>query len=356
MPADDTAAAEALPSTFELQAAIVAAARASGPAVARRRPGPAELARHRAPGRLLPPRRARRGRGGGGQPAPAVGRGAAGRRHRRGASPTPLAGDGTSARAFLAEAIDFGVERARVRARRVGRTSWCAAILGAGYPTPTRMLHHLEQVMERYLVDVTGSDPGPPGRFHVFGTEGGAAAMAYVFRTLQANHIVKPGDAIAITTPIFTPYLQIPVLESFGFRVVELRAAHNAPYRFDDAFLEQLLDPTIKVVLRRQPRQPRQPGDPPGEADPAARPRARQAPGPRDRRRHRLRHVRRGLPQHAGRPPAPRHLPALVLQELRRDRQPARLRRRARRHHPRRAARRPAARRRARRRPTATDR
>ena len=103
-----------------------------------------------------------------------------------------------------------------------------AGILGAGYPTPTRMLHHLEQVMERYLVDVTGSDPGPPGRFHVFGTEGGAAAMAYVFKTLQANHIVKPGDAIAITTPIFTPYLQIPVLESFGFRVVGLRRPQRA--------------------------------------------------------------------------------------------------------------------------------
>ncbi len=110
--------------------------------------------------------------------------------------------------------------------------------------------------MERYLVDVTDSDPGPPGRFRVFGTEGGAAAMAYVFKTLQANHIVAPGDAIAIATPIFTPYLQIPVLESFGFRVVELKSAHNTSFRFDDDFLDQLLDPAIKVFFVVNPGNP----------------------------------------------------------------------------------------------------
>ena len=46
------------------------------------------------------------------------------------------------------------------------------------------------------------------------------------------------------------------MLESFGFRVVELHAAHNAPYRFDDAFLEQLLDPTIKVFFVVNPGNP----------------------------------------------------------------------------------------------------
>jgi aspartate 4-decarboxylase len=118
------------------------------------------------------------------------------------------------------------------------------------------MLAHLEQIIERYLVAVTGSEPGPPGRFHVFATEGGAAAMAYVFRTLQENDLVAPGDRIAIATPIFTPYLQIPVLEDFGFDVVELQSAHNAPYRFDEAFLDQLLDPAIKVFFVVNPGNP----------------------------------------------------------------------------------------------------
>jgi aspartate 4-decarboxylase len=251
MTTDDAAA---LPATVELQAAIVAAARASGrPLLDAGRGQPNWLATEPRAGFF------RLG-------ALAVAEAAA-------ASPHPLWGESppaagiarriTDANAgeddigsrFLAAAIDFGIEELGFEP-----DAWVhelvRGILGAGYPMPTRMLHHLEVVMERYLVDVTGSDPGPPGRFHVFATEGGAAAMAYVFKTLQANHIVKPGDAIAITTPIFTPYLQIPALESFGFRVVELRAAHNAPYRFDDAFLEQLLDPTIKVFFVVNPGNP----------------------------------------------------------------------------------------------------
>ena len=254
MPAEDTVGPEALPSTFEMQAAIVAAARASGrPLLDAGRGQPNWLATEPRAGFF------RLGE-------LAVAEAAAASPHPLWGEVPPaagiarritdaLAGDEGLGSRFLAAAIDFGVTELGFEP-----DAWVhelvRAILGAGYPTPTRMLHHLEQVMERYLVDVTGSEPGPPGRFHVFGTEGGAAAMAYVFKTLQANHIVKPGDAIAITTPIFTPYLQIPVLESFGFRVVALRAAHSAPYRFDDAFLEQLLDPTIKVFFVVNPGNP----------------------------------------------------------------------------------------------------
>ena len=86
--------------------------------------------------------------------------------------------------------------------------------------------------------------------------------MAYVFTTLQENHIVAPGDKIAIATPIFTPYLQIPVLEDFGFEVVELRSAHNTSFRFDDGVPRPVARPGHQGVLRRQPGQPGQPGHP----------------------------------------------------------------------------------------------
>lgn len=166
-----------------------------------------------------------------------------------------LADDDTQGARFLVDAIAFGVEQLGFDADRwVGEL--VDATLGAGYPTPTRMLHHLEQVVERYLVAVTGAPPGPAGTYHVFGTEGGAAAMAYVFRTLQENHLVAPGDAIAIATPIFTPYLQIPVLEDFGFRVVELPSAHNTSYRFGDEVLERLLDPAVKAFIVVNPGNP----------------------------------------------------------------------------------------------------
>ncbi len=166
-----------------------------------------------------------------------------------------LAGDTSMGAQFLSTAVAYGIDELGFEADPwVGELT--RAVLGAGYPSPTRMLAHLERVMERYITTVAGSPPAPAGRILVFGTEGGAAAMAYVFRTLQENHIVAPGDKLAITTPIFTPYLQIPVLEDFGFEVAELRSAHNAPHRFGDGFLEQLLDPAIKVFFVVNPGNP----------------------------------------------------------------------------------------------------
>ena len=129
-------------------------------------------------------------------------------------------------------------------------------VLGAGYPSPNRILRHVERVVEAYLVDMTGAEPGPPGRFHVFATEGGAAAMAYLFRSLQANRLVRRGDRIAIATPVFSPYLEIPMLEDFGFDVVELRSAHNVDHRFDEHVLDALRDPTIKAFFVVNPGNP----------------------------------------------------------------------------------------------------
>ncbi len=243
-----------LPSTSELQAAIVAAARSSGrPVLDAGRGQPNWLATTPRSGFFTLGRFAvdeaaaasRSALWGEAPPADGLADRLAGF----------LAADGSEGAAFLATAVRYGIDELGFQP-----DPWVhelvRAVLGAGYASPTRMLTHLEQVLERYLVTVTDSEPGPAGRFHVFATEGGAAAMAYVFRTLQENELVGPGDKIAIATPIFTPYLQIPVLEDFGFDVVELKAAHNAPYRFDDGFLEQLLDPAIKVFFVVNPGNP----------------------------------------------------------------------------------------------------
>ena len=168
---------------------------------------------------------------------------------------TSLQGDASIGARFLAQAVRYGVDEFGFDA-----DAWVhelvRAVLGDGYPSPNRMLVHLEQVMERYLVNVTGADAVPPGTYQVFGTEGGAAAMAYVFRSLQENGIIRPGDKVAIATPVFTPYLQIPVLEDFGLDVVSIHAAHNSPSRFHEGVLEQLLDPAIKVFFLVNPGNP----------------------------------------------------------------------------------------------------
>ncbi|WP_111767743.1 bifunctional aspartate transaminase/aspartate 4-decarboxylase [Nakamurella deserti] len=166
-----------------------------------------------------------------------------------------LAGDDSTGAVFLAEAVRYAAEQLGFEP-----DAWVhelvRAVLGFGYPSPTSMLTHLEKVAERYLLTFTGSPVAPSHRFRVFATEGGAAAMTYVFKTLLENRIVGPGDAVAIATPTFTPYLQIPVLQSYGFTVVDIDAAHNRSYRFDDEVLLKLLDPRIKVFFVINPGNP----------------------------------------------------------------------------------------------------
>ena len=91
-------------------------------------------------------------------------------------------------------------------------------VLGAGYPSPPRVLPHIERILQRYLLTVVGSPFAPAGTYHLFATEGGAAGMAYLFRTLRENGLLGPGDKIAMATPVFTPYLQIPVLPTSASR------------------------------------------------------------------------------------------------------------------------------------------
>ncbi|MER7070561.1 bifunctional aspartate transaminase/aspartate 4-decarboxylase [Terrabacter sp. NPDC000476] len=166
-----------------------------------------------------------------------------------------LRADGSEGAVFLSHALAYAVDDLGLPGDAFVH-ELVRAVLGAGYPAPTRMLTLLERVLERYLVAMAGAPDGPPGTYQVFATEGGAAAMAYVFRSLRENHLIGPGRAVAVATPVFTPYLQIPVLEDFGVRVVEVQAAHNTPYRFDDGFLEQLTDPAIAVFFVVNPGNP----------------------------------------------------------------------------------------------------
>ncbi len=157
--------------------------------------------------------------------------------------------------AFLRSAVEFAVGELGF-----DRDEWVhelvRSVLGFGYPSPNRMQPHLEKVAERYVVRFTGSPLDDDHRFDVFATEGGAAAMTYIFTTLQVNGIVGPGDAVAVATPTYTPYLQIPVLERIGFDVVEIKAVAHQPYRFDEGALEVLRDPRIKVFFLINPGNP----------------------------------------------------------------------------------------------------
>ena len=85
------------------------------------------------------------------------------------------------------------------------------------------MLAHTEEIVKAYLAQEMFGPLPRSGDFSVFATEGGTAAMTYIFQSLRANGLIKPGDKIAIATPIFSPYLEIPVLGDYQLEIVDIR-------------------------------------------------------------------------------------------------------------------------------------
>ncbi len=97
--------------------------------------------------------------------------------------------------------------------------------------------------------------------YDLFAVEGGTAGMCYVFDSLQANHLVRKGDKIALMAPLFTPYIEIPQLDRFGFDVVNVSAnkveADGYHYwQYPDSELDKLRDPAVKLVCLINPSNP----------------------------------------------------------------------------------------------------
>lgn len=131
-----------------------------------------------------------------------------------------------------------------------------SAFLGCNYPTPPRMLPHTEEIVKAYLAQEMFGTVPRSGDFSVFATEGGTAAMTYIFQSLRANGLIKAGDSVAIGTPIFSPYLEIPVLEEFGLRIVDVRMDEHADWQLPESEIAKLLDPAIKLFCLVNPSNP----------------------------------------------------------------------------------------------------
>jgi aspartate 4-decarboxylase len=98
--------------------------------------------------------------------------------------------------------------------------------------------------------------PRPEGRFQLYAVEGGTAAMCYIFKSMKVNRLLNPGDTIALGAPIFTPYLEMPHLEDYHLKVVNVRAKQENRFQFDDAELAKLLDPKVKAFFVVNPGNP----------------------------------------------------------------------------------------------------
>jgi aspartate 4-decarboxylase len=99
-------------------------------------------------------------------------------------------------------------------------------------------------------------NPRPAGKFDLYAVEGGTAAMCYIFKSLKANRLLRPGDTIALGAPIFTPYIEMPHLEDYALNVVNIDAPQENQFQFTDAELKKLEDPKIKAFFLVNPGNP----------------------------------------------------------------------------------------------------
>src|SRR5262245_31260145 len=134
------------------------------------------------------------------------------------------------------------------------------AVIADNYPEPDRMLPHAERVAQRYLAKTMCDERPPAGTFDLFAVEGGTAAMCYVFGSLRQNRLLRRGDVIALGTPIFTPYIELPRLDEFGLSVVDIaqnrRTATHHAWQYRDEEIDKLADPRIKAFFIVNPSNP----------------------------------------------------------------------------------------------------
>src|SRR5712675_125087 len=130
------------------------------------------------------------------------------------------------------------------------------SIIGDNYPVPDRILVHNERIVQEYLQWAMCGEPRPKGKFDLYAVEGGTAAMCYIFKSMKANRLLHPGDTIALGTPIFTPYLELPHLEDYGLHFITIQAPQENRFQFTDNELKKLEDPKVKAFFLVNPGNP----------------------------------------------------------------------------------------------------
>lgn len=133
-------------------------------------------------------------------------------------------------------------------------------ILGDHYPTPPRVLKYTEMITRDYLRWAMGGKDDKTV-FDLFPTEGSTAGMCYAFQSLKQNHLLNRGDKLALFTPCFTPYIEIPQLDQFGYEIVNISANkvekdgyHD--WQYPKVELDKLRDPSVKAVCITNPSNP----------------------------------------------------------------------------------------------------
>ena len=130
------------------------------------------------------------------------------------------------------------------------------AVIGDYYPFPSRCLPYTEIILNAYLQSTLYHGTDLADETMVFPTEGGSAAMVYIFEALSHNRLLNPGDQIAIATPIFTPYMQIPSVKNYGLVSIDVSSTQEENWDIAEAELAKLEDPSVKAFFLVNPSNP----------------------------------------------------------------------------------------------------
>lgn len=135
-------------------------------------------------------------------------------------------------------------------------------IIGDQYPSPVRMLKHCEVIVHDYIVqEMCGNKPKHKSKYDIFAVEGGTAAMCYIFDSLLENGLLKKGDHIALGVPAFTPYLEIPLLAKYNFKITYVNSsdkdeAGNSNFQYPNSEIDKLGNTEVKAFFITNPSNP----------------------------------------------------------------------------------------------------
>ncbi|MFH1643910.1 MAG: bifunctional aspartate transaminase/aspartate 4-decarboxylase [bacterium] len=131
------------------------------------------------------------------------------------------------------------------------------ASLGDFYPSPPRIFPNTEKIVFEYLNQVLFNGKlSRQGKFQLFANEGATASMVYTFKSLKENCILNKGDAIAIITPIFSPYLEIPELNDYQLVEVYIEGDEEKGWQIPDSEIKKLENKKIKALYFVNPTNP----------------------------------------------------------------------------------------------------
>lgn len=128
--------------------------------------------------------------------------------------------------------------------------------IGAFYPNPPQIQPHLNIIVNSYMTNAVFGSTKSVEKYSYFACEGAAAGILYTFNTLSFNELMKTGDSIAIITPIFSPYLEMPKMKQYGLKIVELKCNPNDNYSLPDKEIDKLRNGKIKILFVVNPANP----------------------------------------------------------------------------------------------------